>query len=79
MTNEEINCPCCGRMFNCTPCNISNCQCNNISLTVEQRQQLSEQFSECICRSCLLEFKANSLFTNKASHENMIARAKLNR
>jgi len=54
---EQKNCPRCIKAFECNAGNIGDCQCNVISLTAEERDFITEKYTDCLCRSCLLELK----------------------
>lgn len=56
-THEQKNCPRCNKGFECNAGNISDCQCNDISLTAEEKALIQEKYTDCLCRSCLLELK----------------------
>ncbi|HEY6901203.1 MAG TPA: cysteine-rich CWC family protein [Puia sp.] len=55
--HETKSCGRCQSSFECKVGNISQCQCNGISLTDEERTYLSTHYSDCLCRNCLLEIK----------------------
>jgi len=58
MPNPERKiCPRCHKAFECNAGNIRECQCNGISLTLEERAFIAEEYTDCLCRSCLLELK----------------------
>lgn len=52
-----INCPCCKGEFICKPKNISECDCMKIRLSPEEQDFIGENFSGCLCNSCLKELK----------------------
>ncbi|HEY6502898.1 MAG TPA: cysteine-rich CWC family protein, partial [Chitinophagaceae bacterium] len=45
------------KSFECKTENISDCQCNGISFTPEEKTFIEEKYNDCLCRSCLLELK----------------------
>ncbi|RZK01938.1 MAG: hypothetical protein EOO43_23610 [Flavobacterium sp.] len=58
MTNQKYtdtsqNCPRCQQSFACKANTIGACQCSTIHLTKEQSQYISQQYSACLCISCL--------------------------
>lgn len=50
---ETKNCHRCKEQFECKPGNISQCQCNSIKLTYEQRAFIEQQYNDCLCNKCL--------------------------
>ena len=54
MAKQEFkNCQKCNNAFECTPGNISQCQCFSIKITAEQRAYIEQKFDDCLCRNCL--------------------------
>jgi hypothetical protein len=51
--HEERNCPRCGNTFVCKAGNISNCQCNTVSLSSETTSFLLGTSFDCLCKDCL--------------------------
>ena len=61
---QTDRCPRCGNAFHCGAAE-PRCDCFELHLSVELRQQLAQQFSSCLCIACLkalqLEEKASTL------------------
>ncbi|MEO1049561.1 MAG: cysteine-rich CWC family protein [Bacteroidota bacterium] len=55
--HEVKKCPRCGKPFECKVGAISLCQCAHVQLNDEERQHLREQYSDCLCASCMIEEK----------------------
>jgi len=55
--HEQKTCPRCNKEFECKAENISECQCNGISFTADERAIIEEPYADCLCRTCLLELK----------------------
>jgi Cysteine-rich CWC len=59
--HADEECPKCGEIFVCKVNNISQCDCNKISLTTMQsqfvRDYCEQQFGDysCLCNTCLLD------------------------
>lgn len=47
-------CPKCKQIFDCQHDNIINCYCASVVLMPEQRQFIQQNYSDCLCRDCLL-------------------------
>ena len=56
MTPETKLCPKCGESFVCNNHDIMKCACIGIPLTNKALQEISEQYSNCLCRNCLMEY-----------------------
>ena len=54
---ELKNCERCGKRFECTVGNISNCQCNELALTAEERAYVESLYEDCLCVDCLQKVK----------------------
>jgi len=54
---ELKNCDRCGKRFECTVGNVSNCQCSTIALTAEERAYVETLYEDCLCRDCLEKIK----------------------
>jgi hypothetical protein len=67
MPGHEIkNCPRCNKIFECKAGDITNCQCSNIKLSVEERAFIEDRYSDCLCADCLLQLKnGHALFKEK--------------
>jgi hypothetical protein len=48
------NCPRCKAPFICQPGNVQACQCAGIRLSEAAKQFISSQYTDCLCRDCLL-------------------------
>ena len=53
--HEEKKCPRCNVIFECKPGNVGQCQCGEVALTIKQRADIAEQFTDCLCVGCLKE------------------------
>lgn len=51
--SEIKNCPNCGNEFVCNVNDISNCQCNQITISTATQQYLLTKNWDCICVHCL--------------------------
>lgn len=51
--HEYKTCPRCGTGFECKAGNILQCQCYGIGLTAAAQQLVEQQYTDCLCRSCL--------------------------
>ena len=58
--HEYKTCPRCGTGFECKAGNVLQCQCYGIVLTATARQQVEQQYSDCLCRSCLVALNENA-------------------
>ncbi|MHA4843806.1 cysteine-rich CWC family protein [Flavitalea antarctica] len=47
------------RPFQCMPGRIAECQCSKVRLTDEERNYISQQYKDCLCRDCLEDLKIN--------------------
>lgn len=55
--HEPKSCPRCSALFECKVGNVAECQCNGINFTEEEKHYIAQQYSDCLCRRCLLEMK----------------------
>ncbi len=55
--HEQKNCPRCGEGFECKVGDVTNCQCYGIELSVEEEAFISSNYSDCLCRNCLLQLQ----------------------
>jgi hypothetical protein len=65
------NCPRCNAVFVCKSNNVSQCDCQHITLTFDETQYIREQSlwdfeGGCLCNACLLELKV--AFNKGTSH-----------
>jgi hypothetical protein len=64
--HEQKSCPRCGAVFECKVGDISNCQCYGIQLSVAEEAYIATQYSDCLCRNCLLQLQQRYiLFTEQ--------------
>ena len=57
MCRHEIKqCPRCKNDFECKTNNVLQCQCAGILLTENQRELITDQYSDCLCADCLHYF-----------------------
>lgn len=64
--HEEKSCPRCGVKFECKVGDITNCQCYGVELTAGEEAFITQSYSDCLCRNCLLQLKSRySLFTEQ--------------
>ncbi len=74
--HENKICPKCNISFECKVGNISQCQCTTVDLSVEERNYIQSNYSDCLCANCLLSMKN---MHHNASKEKYIAQVRLNR
>jgi hypothetical protein len=60
--HEEKKCPRCNASFECKVGDVAHCQCYGISFTEEEKALVEERYSDCLCRTCLLELKQRATF-----------------
>lgn len=63
MGREAKQCERCGQHFECKPQNITECQCYGLELSDAARQTIAEQYTDCLCRNCLLEISKETTST----------------
>lgn len=51
--HEEKVCVRCRASFTCKAGDIANCQCNQVRLSAEAQEFLSNSYFDCLCRNCL--------------------------
>jgi len=59
--HEAKTCPRCKKSFECRVGDITNCQCNGLRFTAQEKAFIEERYSDCLCASCLLELKDKSI------------------
>ncbi|RFM26609.1 cysteine-rich CWC family protein [Deminuibacter soli] len=65
-THEAKTCPRCHQPFECKVGDISQCQCNGLRLTDEERSFIEQRYNDCLCRNCLEALKnKHTLFREK--------------
>ena len=55
--HEEISCERCHAVFECRANSSFRCQCNTVTLSLNEMQYISERFEACLCASCLAALK----------------------
>ena len=55
--HETRNCRRCNAVFECKAGTITQCQCFDVPLTNEERIYIEQQYSDCLCKNCLLYLK----------------------
>ena len=64
--HEQKSCPRCNKAFECKAGDITNCQCNPIALTVEERAFIETRYNDCLCATCLKDLQnKHTLFKEK--------------
>jgi hypothetical protein len=70
--HETKICGRCNLAFECKAGDITQCQCYNVQLSVEERAFVEERYKDCLCANCLLQlknryvlFKEKYLFNSK--------------
>jgi hypothetical protein len=49
---RELKCGACGENFTCGV-SLKGCWCSEVELTNEDRKEMREKYSDCLCRGCL--------------------------
>ena len=52
-------CPRCGRIFECKPDDILNCQCTKVNLSKSASELIAKHYNDCLCFYCLKEINEN--------------------
>ena len=55
--HETKGCGRCQAPFECKVGNILECQCYGVSMSIEEKKFISDNYSDCLCRRCLEEIK----------------------
>lgn len=55
--HETISCPRCNAAFECRVGSILRCQCQQVTLTEEERAFINDTYSGCLCAGCLHDMK----------------------
>ncbi|MBL0356124.1 MAG: cysteine-rich CWC family protein [Chitinophagaceae bacterium] len=55
--HETKKCSRCNQFFECKAGSITQCQCFAVSLSLEERNYLSQHFDDCLCADCLQVLK----------------------
>jgi hypothetical protein len=56
--HETVTCPRCQRNFECRVGSILRCQCQDITLTEEERLFIQQGYNGCLCIDCLYDMQA---------------------
>lgn len=56
--HETVTCPRCQRTFECRAGTILRCQCQDVTLSKEERTFIQQQYSGCLCADCLRDMKS---------------------
>ena len=56
---EPKYCPRCQKPFECRVDNISQGQCSGIQLTAETKAFIAANYTDCLCKACLLAITAS--------------------
>jgi hypothetical protein len=56
--HENKTCERCNTIFECKAGNITQCQCNTIQLSAEERIFIESKYKDCLCIACLMALKA---------------------
>jgi len=57
LQNTPKLCPHCQQIFQCNAADVSSCQCNGITLGDAAKGFIATNYSDCLCRNCLLAIK----------------------
>ena len=57
MKHELKSCPRCNGGFECKVGDIANCQCTQVTLTLEEIGFMEEMYEECLCMNCIYELR----------------------
>jgi len=60
--HEQKICSRCQQSFECKEGAISQCLCNTVVLTAEERAFIEERYKDCLCINCLKELKNRYVF-----------------
>src|SRR5687768_10328615 len=63
--HERKICPRCNQSFDCTPGNITQCQCYGITIKPELKTFLEQRYNDCLCNNCLHTFNRKQIFLEK--------------
>ena len=59
----EKTCPRCNAAFECRHTNLIDCHCVTITLDTLQLEYVGNNYTDCLCHSCLQDIK-DSFYTN---------------
>lgn len=57
--HEKKACPRCSTHFECKVGSILLCQCSTVHLSEVESDFIREQYSDCLCSSCMVQVKAD--------------------
>jgi len=60
--HEQKLCSRCEQPFECKAGTISQCLCNAVVLTAEERAFIEERYKDCLCVTCLKDLKNKYVF-----------------
>jgi hypothetical protein len=52
--HETVTCPRCKTVFECRVGSILQCQCQQVTLTEDERAFINTTYRECLCANCLI-------------------------
>lgn len=55
--HEDKYCPRCEILFECKVGNITQCQCSEISINIDEQQFIFKQYNDCLCLSCIVALR----------------------
>ena len=55
--HEDKTCERCNTPFECKAGNITQCQCNAIQLSPQERTYIALKYTDCLCADCLVALK----------------------
>jgi hypothetical protein len=61
--HESVTCPRCKAAFECRVGTILQCQCQQVTLTDDERVFINATYAACLCANCLTTMK--ELYNNK--------------
>jgi hypothetical protein len=59
--HEIIACERCREKIECKANNYTQCQCNQVQLSLNELQYISENYEDCLCANCLMLIKEEYL------------------
>jgi len=67
--HENKNCPRCNSSFQCKAGSITECQCNQIKLSNEERIYIESLYTDCLCINCLSILQQQYLMLRKKNFD----------
>ena len=55
--HEIKRCQRCNAVFECKAGSITQCQCFDVVLSLEERAYVEQHYDDCLCKTCLLYLK----------------------